>query len=290
MLALTPAGHATPATTVANSATFTDSTGEDALAPDIATVVLSNDDKGTLSWLINTPNRPTLTGDMFFLIFVDSDANASTGDAQSLGADYAIELDGPLGGAAAINLFRWDGTTFSATGVVQSSLVFSYANGPTIKLNASELGATRRLNFAVIAGSGVALSPTGDLDFTNVRTDLAPDPGHGFWSYDVKITPPTLVAKSFGMRPLKPRAGRPFSVFVTFARSDGAAPRTTPTATCKATVGGKALKASASIVAGARATCAWAIPKTAKGKTIRGTITVQADGLKTTRPFTAKIV
>jgi hypothetical protein len=285
LLALTPAGHATPATTVANSVTFTDSTGEDALAPDITTVVVSNDDKGTLTFVINTPNRPTLTADMAFIMFVDSDSNTATGED---GTDYILQLFGPLEGRAEIGLFRWNGTDFVSTGVSQATLVFSYANGATIRLNNSELGGTKRFGFLTLAISGIALTPTGELDLTNIHRDFAPE--RGIYTYDVKITPPTLVVKTFGMRPPQPRAGRPFSVFLTFARSDAAAPTTTPTATCKATLGGRALRASASTVAGARATCTWAIPKTAKGKTIRGTVTVQADGLKKARPFTAKVV
>jgi hypothetical protein len=291
LLALTPAGSASPSRTAANSVSFTDSTGEDAQGPDITTVVVSNDDKGLLTFLINVPNRPTLTGDMLFIVFVDSDANSATGDPQSLGADYAIELDGPLTGSAGIALFRWNGTDFTAAGVAQTTLVFSFANGAaTIKLNASELGATKRFGFGVFAVSGITLDPTGDPNFDNIRLDLAPDSGHGFYTYEVKVTPPSLVVKSISRKPLTPRAGKAFSVFVTFARSDGAAPSTAPTATCRATVGGRALRASASVVTGGRATCTWSVPKTAKGKTIRGTITVQADGLKASRPFTARVV
>jgi hypothetical protein len=193
-----------------------------------------------------------------------------------------------LEGSAGIGLFRWNGTEYSPTGVPQSSLIFSYANGPTIKLNRSELGGTARFGFQTLAISGVALTPTGDLDPTNIHRDLAPEVG--IYSYDVKITPPRLVVKSFSMRPLTPRAGRPVSAVVTFARSDGAVPSAPPTATCRATVGGRALRASATVATNSRATCTWALAKTAKGKTIHGTITVQADGLKASRPFTARVV
>jgi hypothetical protein len=291
LFVLTPTGGASSARSAANSVTFTDSTGEDAQGPDITTVVASNDDKGLLTFVINVPNRPTLTGDMLFILFVDSDANSATGDPQSLGADYAIELDGPLSGSAGVGLFRWNGTDFTAAGVAQTTLVFAYANGAvTIKLNASELGSTRRFGFGVFAVSGITLDPTtGEPNFDNIRLDLAPDSGHGFYTYEVKITPPSLVVKSIGRKPLTPRAGKAFSVFVTFARSDGATPSTAPTATCRATVAGRALRASASVVTGGRATCTWSVPRTAKGKTIRGTITVQADGLKASRPFSAKV-
>ena len=166
LVALTPAGSAAPSQTGKNSVTFQDSTGEDALAPDITTVVLSNDDKGLLTWVINTPNRPTLTADMLFLIFVDSDANSATGDE---GVDYIIQLFGPLEGSAEIGLFRWNGTDFIATGGSQATLAFSYANGATIRLNASELGGTKRFTFNVLAISGLALTPTGEVVWVEDR-------------------------------------------------------------------------------------------------------------------------
>jgi hypothetical protein len=286
LFALTPTGGASSA---ANRVTFEDSTGEDAQGPDITTVVLSNDDRGTLTWVVNIPNRPTLTGDMGFVIFINSDSNIATGDPQLFGSDYILQLIGPIAGPAEAGLFRWDGTDFTALGVPQSSLIFNYANGLTIRLNASELGNARRIQFLVLALTGLVLGPDGQLDDTNSRFDAAPDPGHGVYAFDVRITPARLVVRSFGMRPVPARAGRPLSVFVTFARSDGTPPAA-PSVTCRATLGGRALRASGSSVTGGRATCRWALPRTAAGQTIRGTVTVRSGGLRVSRPFTARVV
>ena len=288
LFALTSTGGASSTRAAANSVTFTDSSGEDAQGPDITTVVLSNNDKGALTWVINVPNRPTLTSDMGFIIAINSDTNSATGEPQLAGADYILQLIGPLGGPAGAALFRWDGTDFTAQGVSQSSLIFSYARGVTIKLNASELGNTKRFQFIVLALTGLALGTDGQLDDRNSRFDVAPDPGHGVYTFDVKITKPRLLVKSFGMRPLIPRAGAPLSVFVTFARSDRAR-ATAPSVTCRATLGGRALSARGSTVSGGRATCLWALPSNAKGKTIRGTVTVLASGLKVSRPFSAAV-
>ena len=287
LFALTPTGGASSARAAANSVTFTDSSGEDAQGPDITTVVLSNDDKGVLTWVINVPNRPTLTGDMGFIVYINSDSNAGTGDPQLFGSDYILQLIGPIDGPALAVLFRWNGTEFTAQGVSQSSLIFRYANGVTFKLNASELGNTRRIQFIVLALTGLVLT-NGQLDDKDARFDVAPDPGHGVYTFDVSIARPRLVVKSFGMRPLTPRAGRALSVFVTFARSDRAR-AIAPSVTCRATVGGRALSASGASVSGGRATCLWALPPSAKGKRIRGTVTVRSGGLKATRPFTAMV-
>ena len=239
LLVLSPTGQAQSSKSAANSVTFTDSAGEDPLAPDITSIVVSNDDNGMITWRINTPNKATLTGDMLFLLLIDSDSNSGTGEN---GFDYALELDGPLTGAASVGLFRWNGTDYVGTGVPQSSLTFSYQNGPIIRLNRSELGGTARFGFWTIAVSGIVLSPTGEPDFTNIHRDFTPE--IGTHSYDVKVTPPRLVVRTFGLRPLTPRAGRPLTGFVTFARTDGTAP-TAPTVTCRATIGGRALPRAA---------------------------------------------
>ena len=287
---VTPVGNATQARALDNNQAFPDSIGENPTGLDIQSLNLSNDNKGNITLVVNVPNRPTLTPDMLFLIFVDADANPATGDPDSLGADYAIQLEGPLSGSAQIGLFRWDGTTYAGAGVPQTSLTFGYLNGAaTIKVNASELGSTKKINFAVIGFSELALDANGDPDFTNAHVDTAPDQGHGFFSYDVKTLPPSLVVKSFGTKPAKPHAGKAFSVFVVYARSDGSASTGVDSAVCKGSVAGHALKGTGAVTNG-RATCTFAVPKTAKGKTIHIVLTVVgAEGTKTSHTFNAKV-
>ena len=86
--ALGGSSHAT-----ANSQTFNDSVGEDPNAPDITSIAVSNDDAGLITFQVNISNRPALTPDMLLLMFLDTDNNAATGDPDSLGADYAIDLE-----------------------------------------------------------------------------------------------------------------------------------------------------------------------------------------------------
>jgi hypothetical protein len=280
------AGASTTAA-ASNSATFADSTGEDPSAADISAVTVSNDDRGRVTFAINVPNRPTLAPDMIFLILLDTDANPASGDPDFNGADYVIELDGPLGGAAGTALARWDGTNLTSSGVSQSSLVWSYSSGASISINASELGGTRRFGFSVLAVSGAALDPAGELDLTNARFDLAPDNGQHL--YDVRITPPTLTLRSAGTRPLRPTAGKAYTVFTTFARSDTATPMS-ETVICRATIAGRAVAVTARSVVGSRASCTFRIPAGSKGKTIRGTVRVSSQGLGATRSFSARIV
>src|SRR6266545_614669 len=93
LAALPTAALGGSARSAANSTTFPDSIGEDANAPDITNVVVSNDDAGNITFQINISNRPALTADMFLLVFLNTDQNSATGNTQLLGADYYIELD-----------------------------------------------------------------------------------------------------------------------------------------------------------------------------------------------------
>jgi hypothetical protein len=271
----------------ANSTSFLDSSGENAAAPDITTLTVSNNDAGVISFKVNIPNRPQLTQDMLLLLFVDTDGNAQTGDPDSLGADYVIQI---FGGEAA--LFRWDGSDFTrrAGDPPATSLIFAYQGGVTITISAAELGNTKKLGFAVIAISGVAIDPaTGDTDFTNAVSDVAPSAGSGLYQYEVKITPPTLVVKRLTPSPAKPTAGRAFTLRLVAARSDTGAAVQNGKVTCVGRIGTAKLKVTFQRVTGGAAVCTWNIPPTAKGKTFRGSVGVVFEGLKASQGYASKV-
>jgi hypothetical protein len=285
-LAALPAGAGTsaPLTAAANSVTFDDSTGERPDAPDIATVVVSNNNAGLITFKINVPNRPTLTEDMGVDLFVDSDNNPSTGDPDLLGAEYAIQL---LQGR--VDMFRWDGTNFSRTPTdpPQSTLIFSYAGGVTIKISAAELGNTSRFSFGADAVSGIVITQNGDLDFTNAKFDIAPDAGHGFYRYEVKTVPLKLVARRFTAG--KPRAGAVYTVKLRAARNDTGAVLGSGKVTCKASIGGRPVKARTQRFVNKEAVCSWLIPATARGQTLRGSVGVAFEGKKLVKAFSKSI-
>ena len=64
---------------------------------------------------------------------------------------------------------------------------------------------------------------------------------------------------------------------------------TTGTIACNATVNFKHITPTGKSLKNGIAVCVWHLPKTAKGKTIRGTVTLTVQGVKVTRSFTAKI-
>jgi hypothetical protein len=278
---------AAPEAIAANSASYQDSSGENPAAPDITTLTVSNTDAGLVQFRVTIPNRAQLTQDMLLLLFVDTDANAMTGDPESLGADYVIQI---FGGEAAF--FRWDGSDFTrrAGDPPATSLIFSYQGGVTITMSAAELGNTKKFGFAVIAISGVAIDPTtGAEDFTNAVADVAPATGAGLYQYEVKITPPTLVVRSLKPTPKNPTAGRSFTLKLVAARSDTGAVVQNGRVTCVGRIGNARLRAQVQRVQGGAATCTWNLPLNAKTKTFRGSVAVVFEGLKVAQAYSGKI-
>jgi hypothetical protein len=282
--ALPTAANAAPAATSANRTTFEDSRGEMANAPDITNVVVSNNDAGRITVTIN--GLPRLVEGMLVGIDIDSDNNPATGsqDPLSLGADYAIEL---VPGNA--NLFRWDGTSFTrrSNDPPQSTLVFS-GSELAVSINAAELGNTTRFNFGVVVVTGITTDPQGNLDFTNAQFDAAPDLGHGFWNYTVRVAPLRLLARSFSLSPRRPQAGRSLTARLVATRSDTGAVVSGGRVVCAATVGGRRIAGSGRFV-GREARCVWRIPGNARGARIRGSIAVVFEGRRVTRSFSASV-
>jgi len=288
-----PLGTASSTAAAANSVTYTDSTGEDPAAPDITTIVVSNNDAGILSFRINIPNRPTLGQDMFMLIWIDSDNNVQTGSPAGgndpPGADYAMELI-----RGEISLYRWDGTGFTRSFGDPSAvtLSFSYTNGVTVGIAASELGNTKLLKFIVLVVSGIAFDPVTEEAYcpsSPCPSDAAPGGGVGLYPFEVKLAPTTLQVKKFTPTPAKPVAGRTFALRLQAARSDTGALLQSGRVTCVGRIGKGALRAQSGRFVGREAVCTWKIPAGARGKNFRGSITIVFEGLKAARSYSRAI-
>jgi uncharacterized membrane protein len=277
---------AAPAGVAANTMTYQDSSGENAAAPDITTLTVSNTDAGVVQLRVAIPNRAQLSQDMLLLLFVDSDANPQTGDPTELGADYVIEI---FGGEAA--LFRWDGSDFTrrAGDPPATSLIFAYQNGAvTVTISAAELGNTKKFGFSFIAVSGIVIDPTtNDLDFTNAVADIAPAAGAGLYQYEVRITPPTLVVRRVNAG--RPTAGKPFTLRMRTVRSDTGATVQNGRVTCVGRVGNARLRARVQRVIGGWVTCTWNLPPNSKGKRFRGSVSIAFEGLRASESFASRI-
>jgi hypothetical protein len=268
----------------AGSQTFQDSAAEQAGAPDITSVTVSNTNAGGITFKINGP--PLFTADMLVDIIVDADNNPATGspasDVEAPGGEYAIEM---FGGEA--NLFKWDGQNYSrrANDPPQSSLTFSQL---AITINSAELGNTKQFSFDVTIITGVKIV-NGELDFAEARADFAPDLGHGRFAYKVNTTPLRLVSKGFRLTPSRPVAGRTFTAGLTVARNDTGATLKGGQVICTATVGGARVTARVHRFVGTQARCGWNLPGSARGKAFRGTVTVVFEGRRISRSISATV-
>jgi hypothetical protein len=282
-----PLGTGGPTLVAANSQNFADSTGEDPLGPDITTIVVSNDDAGIVSFRVNVPNRPTLGQDMLFEVWVDSDNNPATGSPDFGGADYVMQLL-----RNEISLYRWDGTDYTRRFGDPSAVTlnFSYQGGITVRISANELGNTKVFKFFVVAITGLVVDPvTGAVDGTNSHADVAPGGGVGLFPYTVTIAKPTLVVRGLKTTPAAPAAGKSFTMRMTAARSDTGAALQNGRVTCVGRAGTTRLRAQLAQVVGGAVVCTWSIPKNAKGKTFRGSVTVVFEGLNASRSISRKI-
>jgi hypothetical protein len=223
---------------------------------------------------------------MYLVMFVDTDNNPLTGSADIAGADYVMEI-----ARGEISLFRWDGTGFTRRFGDPSAitLTLAYQAGFTIRISAAELGNTKKFNFIVGVDSGVVVDPvTGELDFTNTKSDIAPGGGVGLYPFEVKTAPATLLVKKFTAVPATPIAGKPFALRLQAARSDTGAVLRSGRVTCSGRIGSVRVTGSGRFVGG-NAVCSWRIPATAKGKRFRGTITIVFEGLRVTRSYSRAI-
>jgi hypothetical protein len=285
-LALVAAAIAVVPAGAANSVTYSDSTGEPGVK-DITTIVVSNDDKGIITFRINVPSLPVYTTDVDVDIYVDTDSNAATGATDLPGVDYVIQLF-----RGEINLYKWDGTDFTRRfgDPPATSLIYQWSNGVSIKISAAELGNAKKMQFFAGVISGIVFNETtGEPDFTNSVADFAPDLGRGFFTYDVKIAPARLVFKSLKTAPTSPKAGKTVTVRMAATRSDTGAAIVNGRVTCAAKAGTKRVAPKSARFAGGQATCVFTVPANASGKTLRGTIKIVFEGKTLTRPFSAKI-
>jgi hypothetical protein len=276
LAALASLGYAAPATAAPPApTTYPDSTGENAAAPDITTVSVSNDPAGLITFRVEVPNRPELTADTSAIVALDTDRNPATGNADYSGAEYLLYIDSRWG-----DLSYWNGATWDNS-IPQSTLTYAYASGPTFRINASELGGVAAFSFWAAVGSGFE-TETPQIDWA---------PGSGAWTYELAVAP-RLEPGRVALTPKRLRAGARLVAALPVAVTRGAVRGQLPdtaTVTCTAAVAGRRLRGTGTAVGGV-AECAWKVPRNARGQTLRGSITVTLDGVAVTRSFSVRIV
>jgi hypothetical protein len=284
----------------AASTTFTDAVREDPTAPDISTVVVSNDDNGLLTFRIEIPSHPQLTEDLRIKVWLDTDADSKTG---LRGADRYLVVDRWEYGLGEAALFTCEGTTCSGGKTLPTRrgppLRFTYRDGATLTVEAPDLGIVgpQRIVFWIEAWSGIGFDPiTGRYDLTNARPDFAPDgagrrlgypsaEGDDAWIHDSG----GMYVSSFTAQPNRPRAGKPFSLQLAAIRTDTEAPLTVGTVACSSRIADKRLRPQSSGFVGGRAVCTFSIPANTKGRSFTSTISVRSRGETLARTISGRV-
>jgi hypothetical protein len=285
-------GPAADAGVAENRVTFQDARVEEAGAPDITTVAVSNGDAGSITFRIDIPSHPTFTDDMGIAVYVDSDHDAGTGvsgPGETRGWDYRILWNRPATRSEDPRLLRCDDTRCLSVPGASVGLRFAYSSGARFTILDAELGNTKRFRFSVSVTTGIVRDPaTGTPGWEKAKWDFAPELDRS-WSYIVWGASKRLLVRSFATAPDTPRAGATVAVRLSASASPNGPVLSSGRVTCTAEVGGQQVRPRSQGFVGKRATCVFAIPSNAAGKILRGTIKIQVQGKAVTKSFARRI-
>lgn len=273
------------------AATFSDPVGDTFVAPsgadassvtpvDITGLEVTNTAAGLVTFRI-TVTAQTLPRLSSLDVVLDLDKNVATGDE---GADASLGLLVLPDGTTAFSFDRWNGTELVDVTTTTTAAASFTAGVLTITVPRSELLDTRGFDFV-----GIGLAFTTDLSV--VVLDVAPDTEQPF-SYDLVGLPPPPPPKLSASKPVgapgRPTAGKAFSVSSLVKRQDTGATLTSGTVACVVRVGTARIRAVGRF-SGGRARCALTVPRTAKGKTLRGTMTIRSAGGRVAASFSFRV-
>jgi hypothetical protein len=125
---------------------------------------------------------------------------------------------------------------------------------------------------------------------TPTKSAVDDAPNAELWSYELVGLPAPRLSTDRRLlgRPAQPVAGRMFTVQALVRRSDTGEAVTSGSVSCTARVGTTRIRARGGF-GGGRAQCVVSLPRTAKGKMLRGTLVVRAVGTSLSRPFGYRI-
>lgn len=272
---------ATRAALAGPSATFSDSQGEIAGAPDIGKVTVSVDG-AVLTIDAEVAGMPALLSDATTLIGLNTDGDRATGSLH--GTDYIVFFDMK---DMASSVMRWNGSDYvGADKVADPSRALISGHSFGLMFNLANFGSPKQIEFMVVVVRG---SIDGGL------IDTAPDTG--LWAFDTTTPAPTptpapLVVRpvfgAVGTVPAKPVAGKKVVFTLAVNRSDTGAPLTSGRMICDPTVAGKVLPHAESFANG-NARLAFVVPKTAKGKQLKVKVTIKVGTQSATKVTTFKV-
>jgi hypothetical protein len=287
--------------TAAAEQSYTDPGGDAGPGTDITSITVRNDQSGLITMQIASASP--IVGNHAIAVFIDADKNQATGDD----GDEAWMFGGPLVGAA---FFSCSSAGCSETSPGSFSARAAAPNVTEFRFNRSDIGNSASFNFVAIS---ISIDPpnvnfwdgapnsgyfTYDLSFpqcSNGKDDDgdgtidAQDLGCSSATDDNEADDPVNVKLGAAQaKPATPKAGSTATIIASTTRVETGKPLDSGNVTCLASAAGKKLRGSGSVVAG-KAVCKLKLPVTAKGKTVRGAMTVKYKTATATSPFSFRV-
>ena len=281
-LGLVGAAPAAPAAGVTPESrlTFSDPAADAAAAPDLKNVSVVGDARTGMLVVSVTASgaRPASPDGLtrWLQVWLDTDSNPVTGDD---GSEYTLVYsDDPADPEHWWNVGRWDGGAWQSVEYVPTMDFTRSGDVLTWRLNKAQLGGATR--FTLMAGAGI-----DDANGMSLGRDLAPD--NGEWIYNIAgparmltqfVTP--LIGRVATV-PARVQAGQRVTVSVPVARerSEKFLPLTRGTMSCDPSVSGRRIAHAESFKNGI-ARLSFVVPKTAKGKVLKVTLTIKASSYR----------
>jgi hypothetical protein len=238
--------------------------------PDITQVDVSNGQDGVILFRVTIANYRDLPPNAFLAIFFDLDRNVETGD---LGDEAQIGWTT----AGGLVFERWNGERMVRA--TSDAILADFSEGVfSVAVHRGVLDGVSSFDFLV--GSSARVN---DL----LATDVAPLLGE-HWTYHVVLATLALRASDVAASPARPVAGKQFNVSTAVTRTDTRVLVRSGSITCTARIGGTPIRARGGFSAG-RARCTMTVPSSARGKMLRGTLTVRVEGVSVRKSYSFRV-
>jgi hypothetical protein len=252
---------------------------EDLVAPDITSVEVVNTRDGVIGFRVVVANYAQLPPRSRIAILFDLDRSFSTGDN---GFEYAVSHRVDEAGAHSVLFERWNEQNLQMAALSPEGLSSTFEAGSyTLLIPRRRLENTAAFDFGLYAALFHATRQN--------RAAVDSAPNANIWTFQLTgLPPPRLTASTLVLTPRRPVAGRQFRVSAVVRRADAGTVLDTATVACSARLGTAPLRTRGSF-RGRSAHCTITIPATARGKSLRGSITVQAHGARLTKRFAYRV-
>lgn len=281
-----------------DSKTFSDGAGDvRGTAPDMTTVVVGdNAATGMITVAVTAVGYAALPAESFPMVkvYVDADKNPSTGSPNQGGIEYVLACArDPEGSGWWIE--RWDGSKLVQAAQTATMSFVRTGDTMTWTVHKSDIGVSAGMSLFV-------WSSTWDTSDNQTGEDFAPD--DGVFAFDLSTPPPApltppapapapapalkAVIGAPSVTPARPVAGKQFTVVFPVTRSDNGAALTRGTMICDPSVAGKVIRHSEQF-RGGKARLTFAVPRAAKGKTLKVKVTIKVGAQSATKVASYRI-